>query len=980
MKIKKLILTCLIPATLFSIANAEEYIVTLPADASLEIGVKVKHFLDMKAETPVKTETNGDRKEITYDLSDGKMYSYRTWKEGGLTQAGWFKYSINETKCPVLNFAETDYEAFGPKTIVHDVQHNLGYETGDIFININERGHLRMDVGNTFKVHGMRTWELTDNVVSNNFIEPDFHYTVLNSDGTPSQGVIEITTSPVSAWADIKAVGNGTAIVLVTYDAICVNTYSETVKNPFVGGEFWSAIWPENTGVFVVTVGDEKSTAIPNMTINEDLNPDTTHKLAGTHVDAEHDVFYYLDTEAGATYTFTPEGVADVTIAYPTIGENMATYSGFGSEGVTNNGDGSYTLLLKHGRQIVKMTDAQGNCVYQVLTAKPCHREVVNASNPGSKIFQPGEIIEVQYTGLFHPANKLAGIYNMSAYLTYNGTPNGTTAFGSKNQYTFASAPGAQVATYNIPTDYDAVTNPSITLTDGVIQINGFGDPIGNHRNTDPEQGRLPNLNAVSHITYFGFVPDVEIPVSVYRSFPIRVNTNVPDAEITMLYHGNELDSDDVTGLYEGSYGVYSLVAKASGYKCYRNEFKVADDAEGEQVFTVEMIPLNGAWDGTTKSEPSLDNGVYCISNGAELAWYADQINSGNSADGKLTSDIDLGNFDWTPIGTNNKQFKSNFNGDGHVVTGLYINAPKKSYQGLFGYAKGVSEETPAVISGVTVNGEVTGKQYSAGIVGYAQQYTQIELCANNADVTGLGTFIGGVVGQLAHATSSLKNCYNTGNIIGISSCAGVVGGHVVNVAIENIFNIGEISGTTVGACIGGTQSKNNVRNAFAIASYNITEGHTLVTAEQMESGEVAHILGEAFGQTIGEELHPVFNGAAVYQVEYILTEAEPFNTLSGDADTSVLYTNGELPTKINDEEVTWYSDEAMENPVTTVDEDTLLYGKVKRIPAAVYEIGDSESVERWYNIHGTEVAKPSAGEHGIYIRVRNGNSEKIAI
>ena len=43
-----------------------------------------------------------------------------------------------------------------------------------------------MAAGDTFRLHAMRTWELTDNTVNNYFIEPDFHYTVINLDGTPS--------------------------------------------------------------------------------------------------------------------------------------------------------------------------------------------------------------------------------------------------------------------------------------------------------------------------------------------------------------------------------------------------------------------------------------------------------------------------------------------------------------------------------------------------------------------------------------------------------------------------------------------------------------------------------------------------------------------------------------------------------------------------------------------------------------------------
>ena len=149
-----------------------------------------------------------------------------------------------------------------------------------------------------------------------------------------------------------------------------------------------------------------------------------------------------------------------------------------------------------------------------MLTAKACHREITNETNPGSTIFKPGDKVKIQYSGLHHPANKLAGIYNMSAYVTYNGTPNGTSLILGSNQYTFGSAPAAQAVSLTIPEDYDANAEPEMKLTDGVIQVKGFGDPIGNHRFIDPVAGRAPNFTAVAHNTYFGAIPDVTIHVS----------------------------------------------------------------------------------------------------------------------------------------------------------------------------------------------------------------------------------------------------------------------------------------------------------------------------------------------------------------------------------------------------------------------------------------------------------------------------------
>lgn len=499
-----------------AVPTGENYTVTVPDEAYFQLGMKFSHFVDFTPVEPIETVTEGGSKKLTYFLAQGQIYNYRTSLPGKVTQGGYFTMAADPAKRPALDFTEADYEG-EPAQINHDTSANKGYETGDIFVNINYRGHLEMQQGDLFKAHAMRTWELTDNAANNYFIEPDFHYTVLDTDGNPSDNVVTVTGKQGSAWAELKAVGNGTAIVLVTYDAINLNYYSNTTKTPYMGGAFWGAVWPENTAVYVVTVGQGESAVKPNMLINENYNKENL-KSAGLNVDAEHDIFYYLDTEEGHPYTFYPEGVAEISIAYPTIGERTASYSGFTTDGVTKNDDGSYTLLLKHGRQIVKMTDADGKSAYQVLTAKMCHREIINTTNPESSVFQPGDKVKIQYSGLFHPANKIAGIYNMSAYVTYNDKPNGSSLILGSGQYTFGSAPSAQAVTINIPADIDVTEQPSFDLTDGVIQVNGYGDPVGNHRAIDPVAGRSPNFTALAHKTYFGAIPDIHLKLTSNES------------------------------------------------------------------------------------------------------------------------------------------------------------------------------------------------------------------------------------------------------------------------------------------------------------------------------------------------------------------------------------------------------------------------------------------------------------------------------
>ena len=100
----------------------------------------------------------------------------------------------------------------------------------------------------------------------------------------------------------------------------------------------------------------------------------------------------------------------------------------------------------------------------------------------------------------------------MSAYITYNGVPTGTELILGSNQYAFGGTPKAQCVKTTIPDTWEPGT--PFVLDDGVIQVTGFGDPIGNHRFIDKIAGRSPNFTAIAHKTYFGSIPDVKIEIS----------------------------------------------------------------------------------------------------------------------------------------------------------------------------------------------------------------------------------------------------------------------------------------------------------------------------------------------------------------------------------------------------------------------------------------------------------------------------------
>lgn len=192
---------------------------------------------------------------------------------------------------------------------------------------------------------------------------------------------------------------------------------------------------------------------------------------------------------------------------------------------------------------------------------------------------------------------------------------------------------------------------------------------------------------------------------------------------------------------------------------------------EDENNSEDDIAPLNDdtdsdVWDGKPAEKFAGGAGTvddpYKISTGAELAYLAQQVNAGESYSGKyftLTSDIQLNELDkdgmpkaaegqtgaypWIPIGNNKKKFQGTFDGDGHAVSGLYINEAKP-YKGLFG----------AINSATVKNLIVTGSVNSGN--------------QNNA---------GGIVGN--STKSIVQNCGFYGTVISTTKATALVGGVV---------------------------------------------------------------------------------------------------------------------------------------------------------------------------------------------------------
>ena len=267
---------------------------------------------------------------------------------------------------------------------------------------------------------------------------------------------------------------------------------------------------------------------------------------------------------------------------------------------------------------------------------------------------------------------------------------------------------------------------------------------------------------------------------------------------------------------------------------------------------------MGGAW-AQTQTLPagngSADN-PYKISTAAELAWFRDQVNSGNNRiSATLTEDIDLAEFchakdgtkytdelSWAPIGNSTYQYLGTFDGKGKTISNLYINATS-NYTGFFGYAdrgsiKNITfnkakvkndKADTGILAGnagsciienikTLANCSVEGKNYVGGIAGDANG--NISNCENRATVKGIRS-LGGIVA--AYSGNSITSCANYGTV---TSASGVVGGMVGTFSsgtIQNSANYGDVTGTSYVGNLIGLAQECNLNNVLGTGNVTAT-------------------------------------------------------------------------------------------------------------------------------------------------------------
>lgn len=850
--------------------------VTAPKGSTIDAGTLAKYYVFSFLEPFARSVEDGT---ATFHLDKNTDYFYRVRHPQGATYWNYVRLSADAA----YTVTEEDLGLTGDfsKSTIYHFENNV-YDRAGIYLNINTKGYKNMAVGETFELNSFRNWFAIESFMNAKVALPEMHYQVIDVNGNASD-VVTITPNALNSnVAVMEAKHEGTAIVLVTYDAMThMAGQTSTASHRF------SAIWPELTGVFVVNVGADGSAIQTNM--NLDRMDAVIEKDEARQLDAEHDILFYTGTE-GASYSFKPEAGCTVSVLRPTVTAASMTYSGgFTNTGVTTAEDGTVTVSgLITGRNIIKVTKG-GLSTYQVVTARGVSYKFVNAE--GTELTQeelaaikPGDSVTIQFSNLISPKEKLSGAYNFNFSLYMQG-PDGTffksDPGGNFGVYDFSGNPERQKLTVTIPKFWAEET---YTLSGAIKQAGWPGVPT--HRGITYAVGTNPGFDAPKTAGILSRLPEITIPVVKLDFLTGKL--------IFQDQNGTSIDRKNLTVTLADSAGNGIAVAEDGTFKAYAEEYfytvsgagveyasgSVTMKEEGSNEFTITLqATAAGAWDGKTQTEPKTDeNGVYRIGTGAELAWFVAKSKDADVS-GVLTADINLGKYAWLNISSSKKVV---LDGADFEITGLNATA------GLFAQIGSNS-----YIHDLTIRGAVSGKGSTGAIAGYASGTApKIANCFNYAVITSTGNNVGGLVGY-TYQNAVIENCANFGAVTGGSSAGGIIGGTVSNGStITGCYNTAEISatGSKAGGIIGGTSSEMTVTSCYNTGKISGTASGGIageVKGNVNWSGTVQGKITISSCYSTGEAGSAVFGTVDTASSE--ISKCYYLNTLNADANAEAL-------------------------------------------------------------------------------------------
>lgn len=357
--------------------------------------------------------------------------------------------------------------------------------------------------------------------------------------------------------------------------------------------------------------------------------------------------------------------------------------------------------------------------------------------------------------------------------------------------------------------------------------------------------------------------------------------TPAENAKVTVTHPVGGTIKPEADGGYKLYLGeTYAYTVTKADYVPVHGSITAAED----KTLSFTLTYAGEGWDGTAKTAPTQDkNGVYQIGTAAELAWFADAVQTGQTAiSAKLTANINLNGKTWTAFGkydyndAANSGFAGTLDGDRHIVSGLKSTEGLVSCLSSVGTVKnltvigtvsgsshvgGIAATNSGTVENCLFDGTVTtssGSASAGGIVGRASKGNRIVNCVNTGDIKNTCTSysstlnIGGIVG---YTYGTVENCYSTGNVSARTDrdtnkgIGGIAGQVYASAVLRNCYVTGAVTGPKAGISpvVNLVASGATVENCYYLHAAGIgasTAGALQKTAEEMRTPEFAAEMG----------------------------------------------------------------------------------------------------------------------------------------
>jgi len=344
---------------------------------------------------------------------------------------------------------------------------------------------------------------------------------------------------------------------------------------------------------------------------------------------------------------------------------------------------------------------------------------------------------------------------------------------------------------------YNSGTINNSYATGNVSGNNNVGGLVGNNDGTINNSYATGNVSGTSQVG--GLVGGSSGNAAVYNSYYDSRTSGQNDTGKGIPKTTEYMQSEEFVETLQ-------LVARILSYNAWiysKGKYPKLSNAIAESI---DYLRGNG-----TEENP------YIIETKEQLDTFSLFVNIGISYDGKylkLGNDIALndttnwqdwneetkGLTQWTAIG-GGSPFLGTFDGDGHVISGIYINSESDN-QGLFGNNNGWGDNSGTIRNLGVVASYIKGGRNVGSLVGNSGIIINSYATGN---VKG-----NGVVGGLAGSPRTITNSYATGNVSGGGSVGGLAGSGI----IRNSYATGKVSGTDqVGGLVG---SPSTITNSYA--------------------------------------------------------------------------------------------------------------------------------------------------------------------